>query len=212
MPSAVSALLQKARLFSFTIGQLTFGSFLLLLVVITATSMASVIAIRHIATTFTELERLQHAGDLADEIDQHVSELRLAARDLVTNLTASDRTEVAASELSVLLKKSRLQLAPKQQAMIDGASQGLADYREGIQRVSALIRRRAKLLAGLSPIRARFEQALADTSNRATALSLFRIYNVITAALLVNAPAGAEQSAARMRALPIDDPTLRKAV
>lgn len=212
MPSAVSALLQKARSFSFTIGQLTFGSFLLLLVVITATSMASVIAIRHIATTFAELERLRYVGDLADEIDQHVSALRLATRDLVTNLTASDRTEVAASELSALLKKSRLQLAPKQQAMIDGASQGLADYREGIQRVSALIGQRAKLLAGLSPIRARFEQALADTSNRATALSLFRIYNVITAALLANAPAGAEQSAARMRAVPIDDPTLRKAV
>ncbi|MGH6778604.1 MAG: PAS domain S-box protein [Bradyrhizobium sp.] len=213
MPSAFSALLQRSRSSSFTIGQLTFGSFLLLLVVITATSMASVIAIRHIATTFAELERLRHVGDLAEEIEQRVNELRLAGHDFVTDPTEqSNRVAQASSELSALLKETRLQLAPKQRAMIDGVSQRLADYREGIGQVSALISQRAKMLAALPPVRARFERALADAPDRSTSLRLFRTYNEITAALLANAPADARQSALRMRTIPIGDPMLRKAV
>ena len=84
MPSAFAALSQRIRSFSLSIGQLTFGSFLLLLVIIAATSMASVIAIRHIDSTFAELQRLQDVGDLAEEIERRMSELRLAARDFVT--------------------------------------------------------------------------------------------------------------------------------
>ena len=70
MPASFSAILQRIRSFSLSIGQMTFGSFLLLLTVITATGMASVIAIRHIDTTFGELRRLQDVGDLAEEIDR----------------------------------------------------------------------------------------------------------------------------------------------
>ena len=96
---------------SMTIGRMIFGSFLLLLAVITATSMASVIAIRHIDSTFAELQRLQGVGDLAEEIDQRMNELRLAARDFVTDpASRSDRVMEAATELSALLKKTRLQL------------------------------------------------------------------------------------------------------
>src|ERR1700755_268189 len=80
MPSAFAALSQRIRSFSLSIGQMTFGSFLLLLAVITATGMASVIAIRHIDTTFAELRRLQDVGDLAEEIDRRMNELRLAGR------------------------------------------------------------------------------------------------------------------------------------
>ena len=128
---------------------MTFGSFLMLLAVITATSMASVIAIRHIDTTFAELQRLQDVGDLAEEIDRRMNELRLAARDFVTDPGArSDRVSEAASELSTLLKKTRLELAPEQQNMIDGVTQRLANYRDGIERVTELIARRAELLAG----------------------------------------------------------------
>ena len=53
------------RSFSLSIGQLTFGSFMLVLAVIIITSTASVIAIRHIDSTFAELQRLQSVGDLA---------------------------------------------------------------------------------------------------------------------------------------------------
>src|SRR5262245_14688745 len=69
---------EKKRTFSLSIGQLTFGSFLLVLAVILVTSTASVIAIRHINTTFAELQRLQSVGDLAEEIDRRMNELRLA--------------------------------------------------------------------------------------------------------------------------------------
>jgi PAS domain S-box-containing protein len=211
MPFA--AIVQRIRSLSLSIGQLTFGSFLLLLAVITATSMASVIAIRHIDSTFAELQRLQSLGDLAEEIDRRMNELRLAARDFVTDPGArSDRVGEVASELNELLKKTRFELAPEQQAMIDGVTQRLANYRDGIERVTALITRRAELVAALPPVRERFEQAIAEVPDRVIAGTLFRAQNQIAAALLAQDPAGAKQSAQRMRALVIDNASLRSAV
>ena len=191
---------------------MTFGSFLLLLTVITATGMASVIAIRHIDSTFVELRRLQDVGDVAEQIDRRVNELRLAARDFVTDPNAQpDRVVEVASELGALLKKTRLELAPEQQDMIDGVTQRLANYRDGIERVTALISRRAELLAALPPVRTRFEQAVAGATDQAGAKALLRAQDEIAAALLANDPAGAEQAAMRMRALALDDPALRAA-
>lgn len=191
---------------------MTFGSFLLLLTVITATGMASVIAIRHIDSTFVELRRLQDVGDVAEQIDRRVNELRLAARDFVTDPNAqSDRVVEVASELGALLKKTRLELAPEQQDMIDGISQRLANYRDGIERVTALISRRAELLAALPPVRARFEQAVGAATDEVGAKALLRAQDEIASTLLANDPAGAERAAARMRALTIDDPALRGA-
>jgi PAS domain S-box-containing protein len=212
MPSAFTALLARIRSHSLSIGQLTFGSFLLLLAVITATSMASVIAIGHIDATFAELQRLQDVGDLAEGIDRRMNELRLAARDFVTSQGARpDRVGEAASALTALLKKTRLELAPEQQDMIDGVSARLQNYRDGIERVTALIARRAELIDALPPVRERFETAIAAVPERATARSLFRAQNRIAAALLAHDPDGAERSAQSMRALSIDDPPLRAA-
>src|SRR5215469_2026479 len=212
MPPALMALLRRARSFTLSIGQLTYGSFLLLLVLIALTSMASVIAIRHIGTTFAELQRLQDVGDLAEEIDRQMNELRFAARDLVADPAAqSDHVARAASELNVLLKKTRLQLAPEQQAMIDGVSQRLANYREGIEQVSALISRRAEQLAAVLPVRARFEQAVAEAPDRGSRRIVFLAQNEIASALLANDPVGAGRAAERMKALAIDDPALREA-
>src|SRR3982074_3183824 len=83
MPSA--AIVQRIRSFSLSIGQLTFGGFLLVLAVIMITSIASVTAIRHIDSTFAELQRLQSVGDLAEDIDRRMNELRLAARGFGTD-------------------------------------------------------------------------------------------------------------------------------
>lgn len=212
MAAALAAILKRVRSRSLSIGQLTFGSFLLLLTVITATSMASVIAIRHIDATFAELQRLQGVGDLAEEIDQRMNELRLAARDFVTDPGArSGRVGQAATELNALLKKTRLELAPEQQATIDGVAQRLANYREGIDRIGALIARRADLLATLPAARVQFEAAIADNPDRSVARSLFRLQNQVSGALLARDPAGAEQAARSMRALQIDDQALRRA-
>src|ERR1700694_1856526 len=95
--------------------------------------------------------------------------------------------------------------------MIDGVTQRVANARDGIERVTALIARRAELVAALPPVRERFESAIAAVPDRNTARSLFLAQNQITAALLAQDPAGAEQSAQRMRALSIDDPSLRSA-
>src|SRR3984893_13379040 len=207
-----SAIVRRIRSFSLSIGQLTFASFLLLLAMIVMTSVASVVSIRHIDATFAELEHLQNLGDLAEEIDRRTTELRLAARDFVTDpAVPSTRVWDAASSLTTLLKKTRLELAPDQQEMIDGVTARLQNYREGIERVTALIARRAELVAALPSVRERFEAAIATVADRSTARSLFRAQNQIPAALLPHDPAGAEQSAQSMRALPIDDPALRSA-
>src|SRR6185437_9351680 len=207
------AIVQRIRSLSLSIGQLTFGSFLLLLTVIAATSMASVIAIRHIDATFGELQRLQAVGDLAEEIDRRVNELRLAARDFVTDPNAqSDRVGQAVSALSALLKKTRLELAPEQQNMIDGVAQRFANYREGIDRVASLIARRAELIAALPPARERFEAAIASMSDPAAAADLLRKQNQISEALLAHNPLAAEQAAQRMRKVTVSDSALGEAV
>ena len=212
MPASFAAILQRFRSFSLSIGQLTFGSFLLLLAIITATSMASVIAIRHVDATFAELQRLQDVGDLAEEIDRRLNELRLAARDFVTDPSARpERVSQAAAELTDVLKKTRLGLAPGQQAMIDGVSQRLANYRDGIERVSGLIARRSELLAALPPARAKFEAAIGSVSERSLARTLFLAQNQITSAFMAHDPVGAGQAAERMGALQIDDPAMREA-
>jgi PAS domain S-box-containing protein len=211
MPFA--AITQRIRSFSLSIGQLTFASFMLLLAMIVMTSVASVVAIRHTDATFAELQRLQSVDDLAEEIDRRMNELRLAARDFVTDpAIPSSRVWEAAASLTPLLKKTRLELAPEQQYMIDGVAQRLANYRDGIERVSALIARRAELVTALPPIRERFEAAIAEVTDRAAANNLFQTQNRIAEALLAHDPTAAEQFAQRMRSLTIDDPTLRSAV
>jgi PAS domain S-box-containing protein len=197
---------------SFSIGQLTFGSFTLLLAMIAMTSIASVVAIRHIDATFAELQHLQSLGEAAEEIDRRTKELRLAARDFVTDPAApSGHVQEAAASLSTLLKNTRLQLVPEQQAMIDGVSQRLANYQEGMDRITSLISRRAELVSVLPPVRARFEQAISDIPERTTARQLFRAQNRLTAALLGHNVAATDQSARAMKSLTIDDAALRAA-
>src|SRR3954470_11405205 len=204
---------QRMRSFSFSIGQLTFGGFLLVLTVIMMTSFASVVAIRHIDTTFAELQRLQSVGDLAEEIDRRMNELRLAARDYVTD-PGAHATGVwdAASALNVLLKKTRLELGPEQREMIDGVAERLSTYRSGIERVTTLIARRDDLIAVLPPLRENFEKTVAETSDKAAAAALFSAQSRIAAALLAHDPSGAEQAAQAMRALAMAEPNLRNAV
>jgi len=207
-----TAIVQQIRSFSLSIGQLTFASFMLLLAMIVMTSVASVVSIRHIDTTFAELQHLENLGDVAEEIDRRMNELRLAARDFVTDPAGpSNQVWEAASSLNELLKKTRLELAPEQQKMIDGVSVRLQNYRDGIERVTALIARRADLVEALPPVRARLESAVAEVSDRLTARNLFRAQNQVAEALLAHDPTAAGQSAQRMRALSIDDSALRSA-
>jgi PAS domain S-box-containing protein len=209
---ALAKIVRRIRSFSLSIGQLTFASFMLLLAMIVITSVASVVSIRHINATFAELQHLQSIGDVAEEIDRRTNELRLAARDFVTDPAApSNEVWEATSSLSALLKKTRLQLAPEQQEMIDGVTQRLANYRSGIERVTVLIARRAELIAALPPLRERFEAATSDVPDRATARTLFRAQNKVAMALLAHDPVAAEQSAQAMRAVSIPDPVLRAA-
>ena len=203
------------RSFSLSIGQMTFGSFILVLAVIIVTSTASVIAIRHIDATFAELQRLQSVGDLAEDIDRRMNDLRLAARDFVTDPGAGIQFKQigeAASTLSDILKKTRIELAPEQQDMIDGVSARLATYRSGLERISTLIDRRAQLLAGLPPLRDQFDTAVSAAGDRELAARLSEAQSRIALGLLARNPSAAEQAAQSIRALAIADPKLKSAV
>ncbi len=201
------------RSFSLSIGQLTFGSFLLVLAVIIITSTASVIAIRHIDSTFAELQRLQSVGDLAEDIDRRMNELRLAARDFVTDPgTQSVQVGNAAASLSEVLKKTRLELAPEQQDMIDGVTERLSTYRGGIERISVLINRRAELIVALPPLREKFDNAIADTPDPLIASALSQTQSRIASALLAHNPSAAEAAAQSMRSMTIAEPAMRAAV
>jgi PAS domain S-box-containing protein len=201
------------RPFALSIGQLTFGSFLLVLAVIIITSTASVVAIRHIDSTFAELQRLQSVGDLAEDIDRRMNELRLAARDFVTEPgTQSVQVGEAAGSLIEVLKKTRLELAPEQQDMIDGVTERLSSYRTGIERISALINRRAELIVALPPLRDTFDQAIIDSADSVLAAALSQTQSRIATALLAHNPSAAEQAAQSMRSMTIPEPALRTAV
>ena len=212
MPS-VSTIPKRPRSFSLSIGQLTFGSFMLVLAMTIMTSIGSVVAIHHIDATFAELQRLQGVGDLAEEIDRRMNELRLAARDFVTDPGARpDRASEVASSLGDLLNKARLKLASGQQVLIDGVTARLAAYREGVERVSTLISRRSDLAAALPPLRERLEATIAEAPDRMTARNLFRAQNQIASALLAHDTSAVTAAAQRMRLITIDDAPLRAAV
>ena len=102
---------------------------------------------------------MQSVGDLAEDIDRRMNELRLAARDVVTDSgNPSDPGRRRRRALGDPSKKTRLELAPEQQDMIDGVTQRLANYSDGIERVTALLGRRAELIiAALPPVRERFQ-------------------------------------------------------
>jgi PAS domain S-box-containing protein len=204
---------QEPRAFSLSIGQLTFGSFLLVLAVIIVTSTASVVAIRHIDTTFSELQRLQSVGDIAEDIDRRMNELRLAARNFVTEPGSQSAQVVeAAQSLSDILKKTRIRLLPEQQDMIDGVTQRLTTYRSGIERISTLLSRRAELVATLPPLREAFDKAVAASTDPGVAAALLQIQSGIATALLAHDISAEQQAAQRMRAMTIADPVLRTSV
>jgi PAS domain S-box-containing protein len=198
---------------SLSIGQITFGGFLLVLVIMVITSVANVVATRHLDNTFAELQRLDSVGDLAEEIDRRMNELRLAARDYVTDPAAqSGRVWGAASSLNELLKKTRIKLAPEQQEMIDGVTTRLEAYRKGIERVTNLIATRAKLIQTLPPLREKLETVIEQAADQSASKTLFRAQSDVAAALLGHDPTTAERSAETMRAIPIGEPAVRAAV
>jgi PAS domain S-box-containing protein len=201
------------RTSSLSIGQITFGGFLLVLAIMVITSIASVVATRHLDNTFAELQRLDKIGDLAEEIDRRMGELRLAARDYVTDPGAeSNDVWGAASSLNEVIKKTRIELAPEQQAMIDGVTTRLEAYRDGMERVTNLIASREKLIESLPPLREKLETEIEQAADQSASKTLFRAQSDVAAALLGHDPTTAEQAAKAMRAVPIDEPAVRAAV
>ncbi|KPF93127.1 histidine kinase [Rhodopseudomonas sp. AAP120] len=214
MPNAISAFIQSVRSRTLSIRQMTFGSFLLLLTIITMTSVGSVVAIRHIDNTFGELQRLQIVGDLAEEIERRMSELRFAARQVVSEPSAQPAGKVfeAASALTELLKKTRLEIDADQQEMIDGVTARLGNYRDGLERITALMPRRAEMIASVPPLRDAFEAVVTGLRDRTLAAALHGEHSKIAAALLSRDLPGAGEAARRMRAIPIPDPAAATAV
>ena len=97
--------------------------------------------------------------------------------------------------------------------MIDGVTERLATYRSGIERISALINRRAELIVALPPLREKFDAAdRRDAPIPRIASTLFQTQSRIASALLARNPSAAEQAAQSMRSMTITEPKLRAAV
>jgi PAS domain S-box-containing protein len=205
--------LKQLRPSQASIGRIIFGSFLLLLAIIVGTSVVSVLAIHRLNDTFTELQRLQRVGDLAEEIDRRMNELRLAARDFLSepNPRAAQVREPATA-LAQLLQDARPELALDQKDMIDGVIARLSNYREGFEKIANLTDRRRALMAQLPTLDARFNAVVAGAADRDTAANLLRDQNRIAAALLARDSAAAEKSAREMRGVAVTEPAVRSAV
>ena len=74
--------------------------------------------------------------------------------------------------------------------MIDGVTERLSTYRNGIERISALINRRAEMIVALPPLREKFDAAIAETPDPPIASTLFQTQSRIASALLAHNPIG----------------------
>ena len=205
--------LKRLRPSQASIGQIIFGSFLLLLAIIVATSVVSVLAIHRLNDTFTQLQRLQRVGDLAEEIDRRMNELRLAARDFLSEPSAqADHVREPAKALAQLLEDARPELAIDQKDMIDGVIARLSNYREGFETIATLTDRRRALIAQMPALDEQFNVAAFSIADREIAARLRRAQGKIATAILARDTAAAEASARDMRAVSVDDPKARGAV
>src|SRR5438874_8165775 len=143
LPARLVERVKRLRPLQASIGQIIFGSFLLLLAIIVGTSAVSVLPIHRLNDTFTQLQRLQRVGDLAEEIDRGMSELRLAARDFLSEKNPqSAHVRQPAAALAKLLEEARPELALDQKDMIDGVIARLSNYRAGFEKIAELTERR----------------------------------------------------------------------
>jgi len=205
--------LKRLRPSQASIGQIIFGSFLLLLAIIVATSVVSVLAIHRLNDTFTQLQRLQRVGDLAEEIDRRMNELRLAARDFLSEPSPqADHVREPAKALAQLLEDARPELALDQKDMIDGVIARLSNYREGFEKIATLTDRRRELIAQMPALDEQFNAAAVGIADREIAARLRRDQGKIAAAMLARDTAAAETAARDMRGVGVDDPKARGAV
>ncbi len=121
-----------------------------------------------------------------------MNELRLAARDFVTDpARQSDRVGEAAAALSALLKKTRLELAPEQQDMIDGVTAAAGELprrHRARHRADRAPRRTGRgLAAGARAVRAGDRRRARPGVGRD---NLFQAQNQIAEALLAHDPIG----------------------
>ncbi len=210
MNVAGKTLRQWFSMSSLSIGQLTFMSFLLILAVVLLTSIGSILTARHIGTTFNELQRVQTVGKVAEEIDRRVNNLRIAARDFVTDPDAQpERISAAVASLGDLISETRIELAPYQRDMVDGVVARLATYRDGIVGVSELIRKRSQLASELEPLRSQFEAALGAVSDQAVSRNLMQVQSQIASATLIHDASALDNAVKRMRSTEIPDPRMQ---
>ena len=165
------------------------------------TSTASVIAIRHIDSTFAELQRLQSVGDLAEDIDRRMNELRLAARDFVTDPGTQSIQVGEAADLA--------QRDPEEDPAGARARAAGHDRRRHRAAVDLSQRHRAHFGADQPPRRTDRGTAAAARDNSMPrsptrpipliAATLSQTQSRIASALLAHNPSAAEQAAQSMR-------------
>ena len=115
------------------ISTMIYGGFFLLVVVIVAASLLGASALRRIDKTFHDVQRVQSASDLADEIERRAFALRLAVRDVVTIQRNPATARGVGEGLARLLREAAPQLSAEHRDMVDGMLERLARIETGLQ-------------------------------------------------------------------------------
>ena len=115
------------------ISTMIYGGFFLLVVVIVAASLLGASALRRIDNTFHDVQRVQSASDLADEIERRAYALRLAVRDVVTIQRSPATARAVGDGLARLLREAAPQLSAEHRDMVDGMLERLARIETGLQ-------------------------------------------------------------------------------
>ena len=115
------------------ISTMIYGGFFLLVVVIVAASLLGASALRRIDKTFHDVQRVQSASDLADEIERRAFALRLAVRDVVTTQRNPAAARAVGDGLARLLREAAPRLSAEHRDMVDGMLERLARIETGLQ-------------------------------------------------------------------------------
>jgi signal transduction histidine kinase/HAMP domain-containing protein len=133
-----------------SIRQCILGGFLLLVVIIAASTVFSILMLREIEGDFLALRRQSAVSTLGEDIARRTAALRQEARDYsLDHAVPADRVIALADAIERQVEQARATLPPEPAGMLEGIGQHLAAFRSGFQRIVFLQQERQELTQAL---------------------------------------------------------------
>jgi hypothetical protein len=138
------------RPITLSIRQCILGGFLLLVIIIAASTVFGILTLQEIEGDFLALQRQSAVSSLGEDIARRTAALRQEARDYIVDRTvAADQVIALADALAQQVEQARADLSPEPADMLKGIGQRLAAFRSGFQRIVQLQQKHEELATSL---------------------------------------------------------------